>query len=304
MAETITQITQPPEFIEAAAKPYITELQQAVGGLKTADLSKVMGPQYTAGLGALTQDAISKAGGLGAYAPFLQTAATQAGQAATQAGLAGQYMGPTAYQQFMSPYQQDVIDTTLQEFDIQTQRGLPGLAAQAIGAGAYGGGREGVQEAEYLSSAARNRAALQAQLLQQGFGQAQQAAQTAFGQQQNLSTQQQALAQQQQQLATLAPQLAGQQISGLTTLGGIQQAADQATLTAQQQLAQAQLQQPIQAAQTLGSGIMGLISGYPAQQQQTIQPTPSSLQTGLSAASTLAGIYRALNPAPMVIQRT
>jgi len=275
MAETITQVTQPPEFIEAAAKPYITELQKAVGGLKTADLSKVMGPQFTAGLGALTQDAISKAGGLGAYAPFLQTAA----------GLTG----PTAYQQFMSPYQQDVIDTTLQEFDVQAAKGLPQLAAQAIGQGAFGGGREGVQRAEYQSASDRNRAALQAQLLQQGFGQAQQLAQTAYGQQ--------------AQLAQLAPQLAGSEIAGLTTLGGIQQAADQATLTAQQQLAQAQLQQPIQAAQTLGSGIMGLISGYPAQQQQTIQPTPSSLQTGLSAASTLAGIYRALNPAPMVIQR-
>jgi len=275
MAETITQITQPPEFIEAAAKPYITELQQAVGGLKTADLSKVMGPQYTAGLGALTQQAIGQAGGLGSYQPYLQAAA----------GLTG----PTAYQQFMSPYQQDVIDTTLQEFDVQAAKGLPQLAAQAIGQGAFGGGREGVQRAEYQSASDRNRAALQAQLLQQGFGQAQQLAQTAYGQQ--------------AQLAQLAPQLVGQQISGLTTLGGIQQAADQATLTAQQQLAQAQLQQPIQAAQTLGSGIMGLISGYPAQQQQTIQPTPSSLQTGLSAASTLAGIYRALNPAPMVIQR-
>jgi len=275
MAETITQVTQPPEFIEAAAKPYITELQKAVGGLKTADLSKVMGPQFTAGLGALTQDAISKAGGLGAYAPFLQTAA----------GLTG----PTAYQQFMSPYQQDVIDTTLQEFDVQAAKGLPQLAAQAIGQGAFGGGREGVQRAEYQSASDRNRAALQAQLLQQGFGQAQQLAQTAYGQQ--------------AQLAQLAPQLAGSEIAGLTTLGGIQQAADQATLTAQQQLAQAQLQQPIQAAQTLGSGIMGLISGYPAQQQQTIQPTPSSLQTGLSAASTLAGIYKALNPSPLVIQR-
>jgi hypothetical protein len=275
MAETITQITQPPEFIEAAAKPYITELQQAVGGLKTADLSKVMGPQYTAGLGALTQQAIGQAGGLGSYQPYLQAAA----------GLTG----PTAYQQFMSPYQQDVIDTTLQEFDVQAAKGLPQLAAQAIGQGAFGGGREGVQRAEYQSASDRNRAALQAQLLQQGFGQAQQLAQTAYGQQ--------------AQLAQLAPQLVGQQISGLTTLGGIQQAADQATLTAQQQLAQAQLQQPIQAAQTLGSGIMGLISGYPAQQQQTIQPTPSSLQTGLSAASTLAGIYKALNPSPLVIQR-
>jgi len=275
MAETITQITQPPEFIEAAAKPYITELQQAVGGLKTADLSKVMGPQYTAGLGALTQQAIGQAGGLGSYQPYLQAAA----------GLTG----PTAYQQFMSPYQQDVIDTTLQEFDVQAAKGLPQLAAQAIGQGAFGGGREGVQRAEYQSASDRNRAALQAQLLQQGFGQAQQLAQTAYGQQ--------------AQLAQLAPQLAGSEIAGLTTLGGIQQAADQATLTAQQQLAQAQLQQPIQAAQTLGSGIMGLISGYPAQQQQTIQPTPSSLQTGLSAASTLAGIYKALNPSPLVIQR-
>jgi len=275
MAETITQITQPPEFIEAAAKPYITELQQAVGGLKTADLSKVMGPQYTAGLGALTQQAIGQAGGLGSYQPYLQAAA----------GLTG----PTAYQQFMSPYQQDVIDTTLQEFDVQAAKGLPQLAAQAIGQGAFGGGREGVQRAEYQSASDRNRAALQAQLLQQGFGQAQQLAQTAYGQQ--------------AQLAQLAPQLAGSEIAGLTTLGGIQQAADQATLTAQQQLAQAQLQQPIQAAQTLGSGIMGLISGYPAQQQQTIQPTPSSLQTGLSAASTLAGIYKALNPSPLVVQR-
>ena len=51
-----------------------------------------------------------------------------------------------AYQQFMSPYQQDVIDTTLAEFDVQAQKGLPSIAAQAIGAGAFGGGREGVKE--------------------------------------------------------------------------------------------------------------------------------------------------------------
>jgi len=74
MAETITQITQPPEFIEAAAKPYITQLQKDVGGLRTADLSQIYGPQYVAGLGALTQQAIGKAGGLGAYEPYLQGA--------------------------------------------------------------------------------------------------------------------------------------------------------------------------------------------------------------------------------------
>ena len=264
MAETITQVTQPPEFIEAAAKPYLTELQQAVGQFKGQDLSQIMGPQFVAGLSPLQQEAINKAGGLGAYEPYLQTAA----------GLSG----PTAYQQFMSPYQQDVIDTTLQEFDVQAAKGIPGLAAQAIGAGAFGGGREGVQRAEYKTASDRNRAALQAQLLQQGFGQAQQLAGQAFGQQMNL--------------AQAAPAFASQQIAGLSTLGGLQQAQTQAGLAAQQQLAQAQAQQPIQAAQTLGSGIMGLISGYPGQIQQTVQPTPSPLQTALSTGATLAGLYK------------
>jgi hypothetical protein len=264
MAETITQVTQPPAFIEAAAKPYITELQQAVGQFKGQDLSKIMGPQFVAGLSPLQQQAISQAGGLGAYEPYLQTAA----------GLSG----PTAYQQFMSPYQQDVIDTTLAEYDVQAAKGLPQLAAQAIGAGAFGGGREGVQRAEYQTASDRNRAALQAQLLQQGFGQAQQLAGQAFGQQMNL--------------AQAAPAFASQQIAGLSTLGGLQQAQTQAGLAAQQQLAQAQAQQPIQAAQTLGSGIMGLISGYPGQIQQTVQPTASPLQTALSTGATLAGLYK------------
>ena len=279
--ETVKQITAPPEFLEAEAKLYLDQLRPAIAGFKGADLSQVYGPQFQAGLGALTQDAISKAGGLGSFEPFLQTAATEAGQA-------GQFVGPTAYQQFMSPYQQDVIDTTLAEFDRQTQAGIPGLRNQAIRAGAFGGAREGVQEAEYLSGQARNRAALQAQLLQQGFGQAQQAAGQAFAQQQ-------ALAQQQSQLAALAPQLAGSQIAGLTTLGGIQQAQEQAGLSAQQQLAQQQLQQPLTAAQTYGSGVMGLISGYPGGSQVGQVPVPGIAQTAIGAGTTLAGIYGAMN---------
>ena len=263
MAETITQITQPPEFIEAAAKPYLTELQQAVGGFKEADLSQTMGPQFVAGLSPLQQQAIGAAGGLGAYEPYLQTAA----------GLSG----PTAYQQFMSPYQQDVIDTTLAEYDVQAAKGLPALAAQAIGAGAFGGGREGVQRAEYQTASDRNRAALQAQLLQQGFGQAQQLAAQQY--------------QQQLGLAQTAPALVGQQISALTGLGAQQQARQQATLEAQRQLAYQQAYQPYQATQALGSGVMGLISGYPQQTQQTITPSPSPLSTALGTASTLAGIY-------------
>tara|TARA_R100001163_G_C5037430_1_gene176338 strand:- start:296 stop:1147 length:852 start_codon:yes stop_codon:yes gene_type:complete len=279
--ETVKQITAPPEFLEAEAKLYLDQLRPAIAGFKGADLSQVYGPQFQAGLGQLTQDAISKAGGLGSFEPFLQTAATEAGQA-------GQFVGPTAYQQFMSPYQQDVIDTTLAEFDRQTQAGIPGLRSQAITAGAFGGAREGVQEAEYLSGQARNRAALQAQLLQQGFGQAQQAAGQAFAQQQ-------ALSQQQSQLAALAPQLAGSQIAGLTTLGGIQQAQEQAGLSAQQQLAQQQLQQPLTAAQQYGSGVTSLISGYPGQQSVGQVPVPGIAQTAIGAGTTLAGIYGAMN---------
>jgi len=210
---------------------------------------------------------MGQASGLGSYAPFLQQA-----EALT---------GPTAYQQYMSPYQQDVIDTTLQEFDIQTQKGLPGLAQQAISAGAFGGGREGVQRAEYLSSADRNRAALQAQLLQQGFGQAQNLAQQDYLR--NI------------QLAQQSPALAGQQISALTTLGGLGQAQQQAELSAQQQLAQQQFQQPLQAAQQYGSGITSLISGYPGQQTVGQTPVPGIAQTAIGAGTTLAGIYGAMN---------
>jgi hypothetical protein len=182
----------------------------------------------------------------------------------------------------MSPYQQDVINTTLREYDVQAQRGLPGLRAQQIAQGAFGQGRGAVQEAVYQSESDRNRAALQAQLLQQGFGQAQQLAAQQY--------------QQQMGLASAAPGLLGQQIAGLSTLGAQQQAQEQARLQAQQNLAYQQAYQPLQAAQTLGQGVMGLISGYPGQTQTSVTPSPSALQTGLSAASTLAGIYRAFNP--------
>ena len=85
-------------------------------------------------------------------------------------------VGPQAYQQFMSPYQQEVIDTTLAEFDRQQTIADTARRDQAIAAGAFGGGREGVLAAEAARGAAQSRAGLQAQLLAQGFQQAQAAA--------------------------------------------------------------------------------------------------------------------------------
>ncbi len=266
MAVQQTQVLPAP-FIEAAGQTYLQELQSAIGGLKPQDLSTVMGPQFVAKPGALTQQAQSLAGGLGSFAPFLQTAAAST--------------GPQAYQQFLSPFQKDVIDTTLKEFDVQAAKGIPAIAAQAIGAGAFGGGREGVARAEYQQASDRNRAALQAQLLQQGFGQAQQAAQQNFANQMGL--------------AQTSPALVGQQISALSALGTQQQAQQQAELSAQQQLLQSQMNRPLDLAQQLGSGVTSLIAGYPAQFQSQNIPTPSPLQTALGAGATLAGVYRAFS---------
>jgi hypothetical protein len=266
MAEISTVQQLPAPFIEAAGKTYLQDLQTAIGGLRGADLSKTMGRQFVAPTSAITQEAQALRGGLGSFAPFLQTAAATT--------------GPTAYQQFMSPYQQDVIQTTLDEFDVQAAKGIPSIAAQAVGRGVLGGGREGVVRSEYQQASDRNRAALQAQLLQQGFGQAQQAAQQQFINQLNL--------------AQRAPALFGQQISALGALGTQQQAQEQALRSADQQLAFAQQQQPLNLAQQYGQGVMGLISGYPAQFQTQSTPTPSPLQTALGAGATLAGVYKAL----------
>jgi len=268
MAEIQQTQTLPAPFIQAAAEQYFPQLAEAVGGIKGLDVSKLLGPQFVAGPSQLQQQAEQLATGLGGYQPYLQAA-----QAAT---------GPQAYQQYMSPYQQSVIDTTLRQYDIQAQKGLPALAATAIGAGAYGGGREGVQRAEYQTQSDLNRALLEAQLRQSGFGQAQQLAQQQYNQQLGLAGQ--------------AQGLLGSQISGLSALGAQQQAQQQALLSAQQQLAQKQAYQPLEAAQIYGAGIAPLIAGYPGKETITQMPSPSGLQTALGVAGTLASIYGKLNP--------
>ena len=269
MAEEVSESrVLPAEFIEAGGKTFLDMLTSAVGKYGSADLSKVFGDQFVAGQDPLQLQAQQLATqGIGAYKPFLQAA-----QAST---------GPGAYKQFMSPYQQDVIDTTMADFDVQAQKGAQGIPAAAIAAGAFGGGREGVQRAEYQASSDRNRAGIQAQLRQQGFGQAQQLAQQNYANQLGLGSAQQ--------------QFMGQDIGALSTMGAQNQAQQQAQLAARQQLLQQQLQQPLSAAQAYGSGVTGLIAGYPGQTTQISQPSPNPLATAIGAGGTLAGIYRAFN---------
>ncbi len=285
MAEETLQRVLPAPAVEAASKVYLEDLAKGIGAARTVDLTKLYGSQFVAPESQLTQQARSLAPGLGGYQPFLQQAQQfqQAAQAST---------GPQAYQQYMSPYQQAVMDTTLREYDIQSQKGLPGLAAQAIQQGAFGGGREGVQRAEYQSASDRNRAALQAQLLQQGYGQAQQAAQQNYMNQLNLG--QSAIGLGQTNVGML-----GQQIAGLQTLGAGETSQQQAILEAQRQLAQQQAYQPLNVAERYGAGIQPLIAGQPGGLGYSTvksEPTPSPLTNLLGIGSTLAGIYALTRP--------
>jgi len=267
----------PAPFIEAAGKTFLGDLATAAGDYKTADLSKAYGPQFVAGQDPLQAQAQALAqAGIGGYQPYLQTAAS--------------YAAPGAYTQFQSPYQQDVIDATMQEFDVQAAKGLPALRAQAIGAGAFGGGREGVQLAEYQAGSDRNRGALLAQLNQSGFANAQNLRQQALQNQLNLGTQGQAFL--------------GQDVGALSTFGALNQAQAQAGLGASQQLAQQQLAQPMTAAQQYGQGVTSLIAGYPGQTTSQITPNPTALNTGLGAGATIAGIYRAFNQPGVLGQTT
>ena len=207
--------------------------------------------------------------GVGSYQPFLDAA-----QAAT---------GPQAYQQFMSPYQSQVMEASLAEFDRNAQIQQQGLRDQAVASGAFGGGREGVVQSEYMRGSDMNRAQLQANLLQQGFGQAQQAAQQQF--------------QNQMGLASALPGLQGTDISTLGSLGALNQAQAQAGLDAQREATRMAAYQPQEQLQNYGNlvtGIMGGMAGSGTQQSQV--PNPGFLQTALGAAATGAGIYGALRP--------
>ena len=338
-----TTYTRRAPYIEGAQENYIDLLTQQVGrapGTAGVPTLAELGPQVAgqniltqaaqqqaaaqAGLGQLTFDpttgAVTGAGqgtGVAGYQPFLDQAGQYQTQAATTLGGAPQFQqqaaatlagaaglsGPAAYQQFMSPYQQQVIDTTLQEFDTQTAQGVPQLAANAIQAGAFGGGREGVAQAQYASDAAAKRAALQAQLLGQGFTQANQLAQDAFTQQSNLANQQlglgtyqQNLANQQlglgdfsRNLASLQPSLAASGVQQLGAAGTGNLAYQQAQLDAAQQRNQLAYNEPLSRLNAFGSGIAAQVSGAPTTTTTTtlggqgVGPLSQALSAGLSA---------------------
>ena len=220
--------------------------------------------------------------GIGSFEPALQRAQAQL------AGIPTGAMTTQEAQQFMSPYQSQVIDATLAEFDRNRAIQEQNIRDQQTRLGVLGAGRAGVQLAEFGTGAARERALLQAGLLQQGFNQAQSARQQDIANRFNL-------AQAESGIAGILPQLQRADVSQLGTLGALNQAQEQARLDASREAARQAAFLPAQELDRYAAQVTGLMGGYPGTTQQTITPNPTPLQTALGVGTTLAGIYGAIS---------
>ena len=273
-----------------AARAFTTR-QQSLAGLA---------PQIAARDPLQTQAQQVAQAGIGSFQPFL----TAAGQQATAAGttLGGIATGAPTTQQiqdFMSPYQSQVIDATLSEFDRNTAQREQQIRDQQAALGVLGAGRAGVQLAEFGTGAARERALLQAGLLQQGFGQAMGARQQDIANRFGIAQAQQGLGGFQAGLGAQQQALTGGDVRQLGTLGALNQAQAQAQLDAQREATRMATFQPQEQLDRYAGQVTGLLGGYPAQFQQSITPNPTPLQTALGVGTTLAGIYGAVNPRPL-----
>ena len=278
----------PPQYVEDLQKDYGKQLTATTAA--PLDTSK-FAPQVAAQDAAQTSAYNLATGqGIGAFSPYI----TQAGAYDTGAGqygtAAGGYSGPQAYKQFQSPYQQDIIDATLAEYDTQAAAGMTGIGQQAAMSGNLGGGREGVMRSQYQNKSDLNRALLQSGLLQQGYSQSNQLANQAFGQQMNLGNQQLGLSQNQQGLAGLVPSLYQQDVSTLGSAGAGQQAQAQAVLDAQREGNRLEAYEPYERLGYQGQGIASIASGAPGQYQSTVTPNSTPLQTALGIASVGGGL--------------
>ena len=226
------------------------------------------------GMGDIQRDAtgmvtgFKDATGVASYQPYVDQISQQ------------KLLDPTGYQQFMSPYQKEIIDTTMQEYDIQAGKGRQAISDQAYQAGAFGGGRHGIQAAEYQSSSDRDRAALLAGLYGQGY--------------------QQALGQQQQQLGNLqtmagfVPGLQQQQYQDMATIGAEEQALEQQKLNQLATAAQTAYQLPMTRLTDVAN-IYGSVSG--AMPGSPTQPfTQSPVATGIGSFFGMQNLMKGVKP--------
>ena len=310
-----------------AYQPFLDAAGQAAGQIQGAGAGALSQAQA-----ALNQQQ-ALAQGLSAStaaSPFMQKASTAA-DAAQAAAAAGQgagdadfaaargFTGPGAYEQFMSPYQQEVIDSTMADYQQQLGQQQAQLGASA--GSAFGGSRQAVAQAELMGQGARGMAGTLANLRQQGFGQANQLAAQAFQQanQQALQNQQmygaagaaqQGMAgQAQQQLANTLAQygglsaaeqgmgqydmsMLGNRINALSQMGSQNQAYQQSLLDAERQGLRESAFSKQQGLGFLGQ-MLGAAYGAPGGTTFTTTPDPSTMQTLFGAGTGILGLLGA-----------
>ena len=306
MAEDVTTIQRPSPIIEEAQKAYLTSLRDQVEtpldtsqfapsivGKTALDQALQQEAATQAGLGTLSFDPTSGAiagvtgTGVASYQPFLDTAQATLGGVQPFITAAAGRTGPTAYQDFESPYQSAVRDATLAQFDEQAAMRQQAITDQQAKLGVLGSGRAGVQTAEYQRKSDLDRALLQAQLNQSGFTQANQLAAQAFGQQGQLAGLTSGLANQQLGLAQTVPGL-NQQALGLgQNLAGQDFGFRQAQSDAAREANRMQQFEAVDRLARLGQGITGLTPG--AGTVVTQSGIPAASPSPLAQAAT-AGI--------------
>ena len=279
-----------PGYLEDTAKDYAKQSTATYSA--PIDTSKFTGQQFVAQEDPLQTSAINLAQqGVGSYSPYLQSATANVGAAGTAQGGLGALTGANAYQPFMSPYQTNVIDATLAQYDKSRLGGQQEIRDAAIDSGNFGGGREGAMMGQYNADSLVNRSALQNQMLQQGFGQAQNAAQQAFQNQQQIAQGQLGLGQAQMGLSNFQRAGLGQDVATQGQLGSLRQGLNQANLTANQQAAQTAAYEPYGRLSQYGQGITGLTGGVAA--AQYAQPQQASpMSSALSTALGVGGLYQ------------
>jgi hypothetical protein len=290
--QTVETTTRLPEFQEQYLANLLTSAQglfkpTSEGGL---GLSMPFAPAQQAELQEAQTKAIEAAlgrdpslSGVGAYQPFLQQAG--AGLTGAMQTAAGASMDPTAYQAFMDPYLEDVVQRAQSDIGRQGQIQEQAAAAKAVGSGAFGGSRQAVLQGEIGRNTLEQQARTGERLRSAGFAQASKLAQDAAQQQLKQAQLSGALSQGIAGLGQMAQTAGVQDINTLLGIGGLQQQQEQTGLNIGQQNLLAQQQLPFQQIGFLSD----IFQGVPALQQTTSQttlppPNPMSQILGLGIA--------------------
>lgn len=280
------------EELGATRRPDETDEQYNLRLKGLAGIPQAVPAKEVAGLQQAQLTAIQKAQeGLGAYQPFLQAAGETVGAGLGAIGAGVKALDPSQVGTYMDPYQQQVTQEALKELDRQAAMQGQRTSAEAVAAGAFGGSRFGVREAEEARNLAQVKSQRIFEDLSRNYLQAQQAQRQTAQQLGALGTQTLGAAQAQSGLGSLGQQLGGVDINRLLSVGGIQQQQQQNVLEAARQTELARQQEPFRRAGFASD----ILRGVPTSQvQYTQQPSPSLFQQvaglGIAGLSTLGAL--------------